>query len=123
MSNLSDHTDTAHHVAFAAALSRWLERAGLSDGEAVADLAVGMADVLNAAGRAAVELDALLALDPSEPAGADAALTRLGYLHALFLSEMTGHLDDLARRWESLEERLLLTAPNDESDEPDLPAR
>src|SRR5690349_7231470 len=73
-----DHSNTAQHVAFAGSLARWIERAGVDDGESRADLAVGMADVLNAATRAAQELEAMLQLDPQKPDGADQALTHLG---------------------------------------------
>ena len=122
MPSLTDHADTQQHVAFAGALARWIECAGVTNSEAVADLAVGMADVLHAAAQAAQELDALLQLDPRHPAGADAALTRLGKLNALFLFEMSHHLEDLTWRWESLEAPLLVTAPADADGESESPA-
>ncbi len=46
----------------------------------------------------------MIALDPNESAGADAALTKLGYLHALFITEIKAHAEDLERRWDTLED-------------------
>jgi hypothetical protein len=95
-------------------LARWLERAGVPD-RSVGELAVGFADILNAASRASAELEQLLTLDPATPDGADAALTRLGYLNALFLSEVKGHVEDLERHWDALEGPLAARAPDEES--------
>jgi hypothetical protein len=108
-----DHGATDQHVAFAGHLTRWLERAGM-DSDAASEMAVGFADILNAASRAAPELEALLSTDPRTHGGADAALGRLGYLNALFLTEIKDHLEDLVNHWESLESRLLATAPDAE---------
>jgi hypothetical protein len=118
MPDPKDDTGVAAHVAFAGRLARWVERAGVTDGEAIGDLAVGFADILDAAARARPELDALLELDPRDPAGADQALTHLGYLRALFVGEIKSHADDLANRWTQLEDRLAATtAPENDPDE------
>jgi hypothetical protein len=109
-----DHGDTARHVAFADELGRWIQRAGVSDSDAIADLAVGMADILNASARAACELEAMLRLDPTTASGADAALTRIGYLHALYLTEILEHAQELARRWPLLEEAVAARVPDEE---------
>ena len=104
----SQHDDEAirRHVEFAGALDDWIERAGVTDPEVIADLAVGFADVIHAAGSAKKELDALLAIDPTTPKEADAALQRLAYLHVLFLDEIKNHIADLEKRWPVLEQRL-----------------
>ena len=116
MTRSEDRAAIEQHVAFANALARWVRRAGVSE-EAVGDLAVGFADVLHAAESARPELEALLALDPTKPADADQALSRLGYLNALFLTEMKSHIEDLDRRWEELEARLLAVAPDEAVEE------
>jgi hypothetical protein len=110
-----DHAATDQHVLFAGRLARWLEKAGVAD-ESVGELAVGFADILNAASRASAELERLLGLDPTTAEGADAALTHLGYLNALFLSEVKGHVDDLERHWDALEGPLAARAPDEESE-------
>jgi hypothetical protein len=114
-----DHAHTASHVSFAAALNRWIERAGVADGDIRADLAVGMADILNAAAQAARELEALTQLDPQRPDDADRALSILAYLHVLFDTEIGGHLEDLRARWAVLEQAVSATAPPDPSDADD----
>jgi hypothetical protein len=116
MSMHVDHADTASHVSFAGALNRWIERAGVADGDVRADLAVGMADILNAAAQAGRELEALMQLDPQRPDDADRALSTLAYLHVLFDHEIGGHLEDLRTRWSVLEQALCATAPPDPSD-------
>ena len=112
MAHSEDRAAIERHVAFADALARWVRRAGVSD-EAVGDLAVGFADTLHAAESARPELEALLALDPTKPADADEALSRLGYLNALLFTEMKSHIEDLERRWDELEARLLSVAPDE----------
>ena len=112
-----DHSAINQHVAFAGELARWIERAGVTDAEAVGDLAVGFADILFAAATASRELEALIALDPTASAGAEAALAKLGYLHALFLTEIKPHVEDLERRWEMLEECLAARVPADVEEE------
>jgi hypothetical protein len=93
-----DHSASDQHVAFAGELSRWIERAGVTEADAVGDLAVGFADIVQAAATASRELEALIALDPTDSAGADAALAKLGYLRALFITEIKSHAEDLERR-------------------------
>ena len=114
-----NHSVAAEHVAFAANLARWIERAGVTDDEAIGDLAVGFADTLAAAAAAGPVLEELLTLDPRTAEGADRALEKLGYLHALLISEAKYHLEDLERRWEILEALLLATAPADATDDED----
>ena len=94
------------HVTFAAALTRWAERAGIPDGARQADLGVGFADITHAARQAEQTLRELLETDPQTAVGADQALTRLGYLHALFFTEIKHHLADLEREWPALEAEL-----------------
>src|SRR5688500_16035462 len=110
-----DHSSTAAHVAFAGRLSGWLRRAGVPD-DAASTAAVGFADILNAAGRAAPELEAMLELDPSKPEEEDKARGRLCYLHAIFLTEIKDHVDALATHWEAVEAPLLATAPDDDDE-------
>jgi hypothetical protein len=98
------HSDVAQHVAFAGELARWIERAGVTDADAIGDLAVGLAHILNSYANAKRGVEELIALDPNESAGADAALTKLGYLHALFITEIKAHAEDLERRWDTLED-------------------
>ena len=112
MAHSDDRAAIERHVAFANALARWVRRAGVTE-DAVGDLAVGFADTLHAAESARPELEALLALDPTNPADADQALSRLGYLNALFFTEMKSHIEDLERRWEELESRLLTITPDE----------
>ena len=113
-----NHSNVVEHVAFAGELSRWIERAGVTDSEAIGDLAVGFADILNASASASRVLEELIALDPNESVGAEAALTKLGYLHALFITEIKAHAEDLERRWDTLEECLGARVPVDgEEDE------
>ena len=109
-------SELERHVAFADALADWIRRAGVNDGEAVADLAVGFADTIYSALRAQLELESLLRLDPGTPEGADTALGHLGYLHALFLTEIKPHVLDLETRWETLEECLSAKLPDDSDD-------
>jgi len=58
------HSEVAQHVAFAGELARWIERAGVTDADAIGDLAVGFADILNASANASRVLEELIALDP-----------------------------------------------------------
>lgn len=117
MTQPRDHSATTQHVAFAGELARWIERAGVTEPEVVGDLAVGFADILHASATASKELEDLLALDPANEADADAALTKLGYLRALFTTEIKSHAEDLERRWDTLEECLLARVPEDEDDD------
>ncbi len=112
-----DHSDVAQHVAFVDELARWIEKAGVADGDAIGDLAVGFADILNASASGSRVLEELIALDPTGSAGADAALTKLGYLHALFITEIKSHAEDLERRWDVLEKCLAARAPDDEQED------
>ena len=105
------------HVAFAAGLTGWMERAGVNGGARQADLGVGFADIIHAARQADRALQDLVAPDPSTPAGAERALTHLGYLHALFLFEVKEHLADLEREWPALEAELARRAWPDVEDE------
>ena len=98
------------HVQFAGQLTRWMERAGIPDGPTQADLGVGFADIVFAAAEAERALQLLVSTDPTQVAGADEALTHLGYLNALFLSEIKYHLEDLERAWPALEELLAARA-------------
>ena len=107
-----DHAAIDQHVAFAGELARWIERAGVTEADAVGDLAVGFADILHASATASRELDELIVLDPTDSVGADAALTKLGYLRALFITEIKYHAQDLERRWDTLEECLAARAPD-----------
>jgi hypothetical protein len=91
-----------------------MERAGVSDGAVRADLAVGMADILAASAHAIAELEALLRLDPTTPDGAEAAAEKLGYLHALFVTEILHHARDLDAQWEKLETPIHDRIPDDE---------
>jgi hypothetical protein len=111
-----DHSDVVQHVAFAGELARWSERAGVGDADAVSDLAVGFADILNAAASASRVLEELIALDPNESDEANAALTKLGYLRALVVTEIKSHAEDLERRWDTLEECLAARASGDEQE-------
>jgi hypothetical protein len=108
------------HVAFAGRLTPWMERAGVLDGETQADLGVGFADIIFAASEAEKALKELVALDPQTVEGAREALSHLGYLHALFLTEIKDHLSDLERTWPVLEQHLVLTADfgDDDDDDP-----
>jgi hypothetical protein len=108
-----NHSAVDQHVAFAGKLARWIERAGVVEADAVGDLAVGFADILHASAAASRELDELLLLDPTSAAGADAALTKLGYLRALFLDEIKSHTEDLERRWDMLEGAVAARGPDD----------
>ena len=117
MTTPRDQGSLDQHVLFANRLSAWICRAGVSDGDAVGDLAVGFADVVYASATAAGELEALLSLDPTVPADAELALKRLGYLRALFLTEIKWHVEDLERRWDELEGQLSARAPDDPDDE------
>jgi hypothetical protein len=111
-----DLSVAAEHVAFADALARWIEQAGVVDADAVADLAVGFADILHASAAASRELEDLLALDPASQAGADVALAKLGYLRALFVNEIKHHADDLERRWDILCDAIANRATDDGED-------
>lgn len=44
-------------------------------------------------------------------------MPKLGYLRALFVSEIKSHAEDLERRWDTLEECLLARVPDDEDDD------
>ena len=112
-----NHLATNQHVAFAGELARWIARAGVVEADAVGDLAVGFADILHASATASRELEGLLALDPTTSAGADAALTKLGYLRALFIDEIKHHADDLERRWDALEGAIVSRVPDDIEDD------
>ena len=116
-----DHGSTEAHVAFAARLSAWIERAGVGGSDAIGELAVGIADTLNAIVRAAPVVEAMVELDPTTEAGADKALDHLGRLHALLIAEAKYHLEELERRWPELEEALSARLPDDTADE-DQPA-
>ena len=116
-----DHGSTGAHVAFAARLSAWIDRAGVEGSDAIGELAVGIADTLNAIARAALVVEALVDLDPTTEAGADEALDQLGRLHALLITEAKYHLEELERRWPELEDALLARLPEDPEDE-DQPA-
>ena len=105
------------HVSFAADLTSWMERAGVNGGARQADLGVGFADIIHAARQADRTLRELLATDPTTLTGADHALTHLGYLHALFLTEIKEHLADLEREWSVLEAELARRAWPDEEGE------
>ena len=101
------------HVRFAGELTEWMAQAGIPDGATQADLGVGFADIIFAAGEAEAALRLLLQTDPRSPEGADKALTHLGYLNALFLSEIKDHLEDLERAWPGLETLLASRVPPD----------
>ena len=115
------HASTSAHVAFAARLSAWIDRAGVVGGDAIGELAVGIADTLNAIARAAPVVEALVELDPTTETGADRALDQLGRLHALLITEAKYHLEEAERRWPELENALLARLPDDPEDE-DQPA-
>ena len=112
-----NHSNVAEHVAFAGELSRWIQRAGVTDPEAISDFAVGFADILNASASASRVLEELIDIDPKESVGADAALTKLAYLHALFITEIKAHAEDLERRWDLLEGCLAARVPDDEEED------
>jgi hypothetical protein len=112
-----DHSEIKQHAAFAGELARWIERAGVTEPEVIGDLAVGFADIVHASATASKELENLLALDPANEADAEVALTKLGYLRALFITEIKSHAEDLERRWDTLEECLLASVPDNEDDD------
>jgi hypothetical protein len=108
-----NQNDISTNVRFAGELREWMAQAGVPDGATQADLAVGFADIIFAAGQAEAALRLLLQTDPRSPEGADRALTHLGYLNALFLSEIKGHLEDLEQAWPGLEMLLASRLPPD----------
>jgi len=106
--------DSSETVALTHRLTLWLERAGISEGEQRATLAVGLADVLAAAVRTAESVDKLLATDPTAIRGADDALTETGIMQAWLFTEMSSHLEEMAPLWESvLQETLGRLLPPD----------
>ena len=114
MTTPRDHGNLDEHVRFATELGKWLERAGVADGAARTDLSVGMADILYAATHAAAELEELLKLNPTTPEGAEAAFERICTLNAYFVTEILGHAQDLAARWEQLEAPMSERIPDDD---------
>jgi len=113
-----DRDEAAREVTLTDRVGDWLRRAGVADGEELADLAVGFIDTLAAAEQARLELAFLLTCDPTSAVGAGAALAALGRLHAQLFDEMKHHMADLERRWDSLEKLLAARIPDVVSESP-----
>ena len=111
-----DRREAAIAVDLANRFRDWWTRAGLTDGEQLSDVAVGFADMITAARAAREALEFMLTRDPTSEAGADDALSVLGYLHALYFTEMQTHMSDLEHHWDSMMELVASRLPDDEHD-------
>jgi hypothetical protein len=91
---------TEAEVALVGRLSAWLERAGVTDPEHRATLAVGLGDTLASARRTADALERMLRQDPTTEAGAEQALEQTGMMSAWLFSEIQHHVGELAAIWD-----------------------
>jgi hypothetical protein len=95
-----DLSSAAKHVAFTSRLSDWLRSAGVTDEDARATLAVGLADTVAGVKQVEAELEAALALNPAVPMEADAALQHVANIEG-WLADVRGHLEDMEPLWET----------------------
>jgi hypothetical protein len=113
-------------VAFTGRLSAWLAKAGVSDPDARATLAVGLADFISAARQVEADLEAALTFDTDVPEEADRALSYIAGIPPYLFGEARDHADDMEPFWEThLEEGLLargVPEPPDGDESSDPPA-
>jgi hypothetical protein len=106
---------TAQHVMLTGRVSDWLRRAGVHDADARATLAVGLVDSLAAAQHVTMDLEAMLELDPDQPAQADEALRLASQMHAWLFTELKDHVAEMESVWEpAFEEELVKRCSPDE---------
>ena len=112
----------ADTVALTNRVTKWLQRAGVSDEDRRVTLAVGIADSLSAAVHVAKHVERMLASDPITIDGAETALTAASGIEAWLFGELKDHLLELEECWESeIIDRLgghLPPSPDEELPEP-----
>jgi hypothetical protein len=113
-----DLSTASAHVAFTARVSTWLAKAGVTDPDARATLAVGLVDFLAAAREVEAQLEAALDLDTDIPEEADEALTHIGGIPAWLFGEARDHANEMEPLWEDHLEVPLASKGLPENDDP-----
>jgi hypothetical protein len=90
-------------------LSRWFERAGVHRPE----VAVDLADVVQAAKEVEMATQVLMTLEPDAPADSERALDQLGRIHAWIFTEIKPHIAELEVRWPSIEDPIVARFPQE----------
>ena len=88
-------------VALSNRVTKWLQRAGVSDEDRRVTLSVGIADSLAAAVHVANAVERMLAADPISTEGASMALTAACDIEAWLFGELKDHLLEMEECWEA----------------------
>ena len=98
-------------VALTHSLSQWLQRAGLTNAEAISGIAVDLADLLAAGENVRYRVAQLLELNPSQSGDASAALALAAEIEAYLFGELKDHLLSIESAWPGLLEHLDQLSP------------